>query len=165
MSEKTNKIKSEFEQKYEESQQAAPKAEKLAEPAQNNLNSEAIPVVEEQLEVEKKTVPTGRVKISKEVNEEDVTVDVPMMHEEVDVERVAVNQYVDSPPPAVRHEGEKMIIPVLREEVVVQKRLLLVEELHVTKRQVQTQESQKATLRKEKVNVERVDLRNDSDQA
>jgi stress response protein YsnF len=49
-----------------------------------------------------------------------------------------------------------MIIPVLREVIVVEKRLLLVEELRVTKHQVLKQETQQVTLRKEEVNVERV---------
>jgi stress response protein YsnF len=49
-----------------------------------------------------------------------------------------------------------MIIPVVREVLVVEKRLLLVEELHVTKTQVQKQETQHITLRKEEVIVERL---------
>jgi uncharacterized protein (TIGR02271 family) len=48
-----------------------------------------------------------------------------------------------------------MIIPVLREEVVVEKRILLVEELRITKRQIQTNTPQQVTLRKEEVIVDR----------
>jgi uncharacterized protein (TIGR02271 family) len=114
-----------------------------------------IPVIEEQWQVGKKIVETGRVVVSKKVHEEEVTVDVPIMHEEHDIERVTVNQYVDTAPPAVRYEGETMIIPVLREEVVVEKRILLVEELRITKRQIQTNTPQQVTLRKEEVIVDR----------
>jgi uncharacterized protein (TIGR02271 family) len=114
-----------------------------------------IPIIEEQWQVGKKIVETGRVVVSKKVHEEEVTVDVPIMHEEHDIERVTVNQYVDTAPPAVRYEGETMIIPVLREEVVVEKRILLVEELRITKRQIQTNTPQQVTLRKEEVIVDR----------
>jgi uncharacterized protein (TIGR02271 family) len=116
--------------------------------------SAAIPVIEEHVHVDKQLVEKGVVRVSKRVYQENVDVDVPLIHEEHDVNRVPVNQYVDTPP-AVRYEGETMIIPVLREEVIVQKRLVLVEELHITKKLVQTQSHQQVTLRKEEVVVDR----------
>lgn len=116
-----------------------------------------IPVVEEQVRINKKTVETGSVHVYKDVHEEEVTVDVPTIHEEVNVERVKINEYVDSAPPSVRYEGDVMIIPVLHEELVLVKRLKLVEELRVTKRKIETHEAQHVTLRKEEVNVNRVD--------
>ncbi|ARS34811.1 YsnF/AvaK domain-containing protein [Pontibacter actiniarum] len=153
--------KSEFEQKLEESQ-AASLQNHHPEPETRSA-TETIPVVEEELRVGKKEVETGRVRISKDVHEEQVEVDVPLTHEEIDVVRVAINQHVDTPPPPVRYEGDKMIIPVLKEEVVVQKRLVLVEELHVTRKQVQTHEKQQVTLRKEEVNVDRVNSRHSNE--
>lgn len=124
-------------------------------PADNEVDY--IPVVEEQVRINKKTVETGSVHVYKDVHEEDVTVDVPTIHEEVNVERVAINEYVDDAPPSVRYEGDVMIIPVLHEELVLVKRLKLVEELRVTKRKIETHEAQHVTLRKEEVNVKRVD--------
>jgi uncharacterized protein (TIGR02271 family) len=121
--------------------------------------SAAIPVIEEQINIEKRVVESGVVRLSKKVYEEQVTVEVPLIHEEHDVERVEINQYVDQAP-AVRHEGATMIIPVLREEVVVQKRLVLVEELRITKKLVQTKQKEEVTLRKEEVIVERNAINN-----
>jgi uncharacterized protein (TIGR02271 family) len=115
-----------------------------------------IPVIEEQLLIDKRVVEKGRVRISKKVRETDETVNIPLVQENVQVERVPINQYIAEPPPPVRYEGNVMIIPVLREVVVVEKRLVLVEELRVTKQQTQTQETQKIRLRKEEVNVKRV---------
>lgn len=116
-------------------------------------HSITIPVIEEKLRIGKRMVETGRVQIAKRVHEEEVEVDFPLDHEEVDVERVTINQYIETPPPAVRYEGDTMIVPVLKE--VVERRLVLVEELHITKRKVQTQTPQKVTLRKEEVTVKR----------
>ena len=113
-----------------------------------------IRVIEEQIHISKEVVESARVRISKRVSEHEESVDIPLTHEEVDVERVAINQYVEKPP-SIRYEGETTIIPVLREVAVVEKRILLVEELRVTKRYVQTQETQHLTLRKEEVQVER----------
>jgi len=118
-------------------------------------NIMVIPVIQEQVSIDTKVVESGRVHISKTVSEQQESVSVPLNHEEVNVERVQKNEYVDTPPPPVRHEGDTMIIPVLREVVVVEKRLLLVEELHVTKKQVQTEDVRQVTLRKEEVNVVR----------
>jgi uncharacterized protein (TIGR02271 family) len=115
----------------------------------HNESSEekVIPVIEETLHVDKKWVETGKVNISKKVTEHEETIDVPLSHEEVNIERVEVNKYIETLPPPVRYEGETMIIPVLREVVV--KRVLLVEELRVTKKDVQTQEKKLVTLKKD----------------
>lgn len=125
-----------------------------------NLGSEhtaGIPVVEEQLQVGKRVVETGSVRVSKKVHEEELMIDAPVVYEKLDIERVAINQYVETAPPSVRYEGDTMIIPILEEVVVVEKRLMLVEEVRITKHQVQTEVSQPVTLRKEEVTVVRSD--------
>ena len=114
-----------------------------------------VPVVEEFLRVEKETVETGRVVIRKHVHVETRTVDEPLRDEQVNVQRIAVNRYVDEAP-AVRYDGDTMIVPVLREEIVVTKRLLLVEELHVHKQVLMTHAPQTVELRREEVHYERV---------
>ena len=77
------------------------------------------------------------------------------MHEQYDVERVPVNQVVDTPPPAMRYEGDTTIIPVLREVLVVQKRYEITEEIRITRRRTENTETQNISLRKENVHIER----------
>ncbi|EJF10623.1 hypothetical protein O71_07896 [Pontibacter sp. BAB1700] len=48
-----------------------------------------------------------------------------------------------------------MIIPVLKEVLVVEKRLLVVEEIHVTKRRTEEHDTQHVELRREEIRVER----------
>ena len=112
-----------------------------------------IPVIEEQVHIEKEVVETGTVHVSKKVHEEQVQVDLPLLYEVSDIRRVEVNRFVDTPPPAVRQEEQTTIIPVLREVLV--KRLLLVEEIHITKIEQQEPVQQEVTLRREEVQVER----------
>ena len=112
------------------------------------------PVIQEEAIVEKRVVETGKVVISKKISEHEEIVDVPLFQEKVDVERVPINQVVQERP-AVRQEGEVMIIPVVQEQVFYQKRLVLVEELHVRKQVVQTHQPQKITLIKEDVEINR----------
>ncbi|HZC01649.1 MAG TPA: DUF2382 domain-containing protein [Gammaproteobacteria bacterium] len=93
---------------------------------------------------------------STDVNSEPDSLVVPVMEEEVEVERVAINRIVDRPLP-VRHEGDTIIVPLLEEVLVVEKRLVLKEELRITKRQHKTRKPQRVTLRREEVRVERLD--------
>ncbi len=113
-----------------------------------------IAVIQEQVQVDKQVVETGVVHIAKRVSEEREVIDLPTIREEITVERVAINEYVDTPP-GIRYEGDTTIVPVLREVVVTQKRLLLVEEVHVIKRRVQETNTQEIVLRKEEVHIER----------
>jgi uncharacterized protein (TIGR02271 family) len=119
-------------------------------------HDDVIPVLKEQLHVEKRVEEAAIVRISKQLTEHEQTVTIPLLAEEILVERVAINQLIDSPPPTLRYEGDTMIIPVIKEVAVVEKRLMLVEELHIVKRQNQKQETQQVKLKEEEVKVERI---------
>ena len=114
-----------------------------------------IPIVEERLEVSKRVRKTGRVRVTKHVETRHEVVDEPLLREEVEVERVPIDRYIDAPV-GIRSEGDITIVPVLEEVLVVEKRLLLKEELHITKRQTERHEPQDVTLRSERVEVERL---------
>jgi uncharacterized protein (TIGR02271 family) len=116
----------------------------------------ALPVIEEELQVDKRIVEGGKVRVHKTVHEENILVDETLHRDVVDVQRVAVNRVIDSPA-VVREEGDTTIIPVMEEIVVVEKRLVLREEIHVTRRQTETRDPQTYTVRREQVTVERVD--------
>jgi uncharacterized protein (TIGR02271 family) len=124
---------------------------------ENITGNVVIPVIEEHLTINKKEVETGRVTISKKVHSEQQMIDIPVVEEEVDVQRIPINQYIESTPPAVRYEGEKTIIPILKEVLVVEKKLVLVEEVHITRKQNHSKISQQETLRQEEIIVNRVD--------
>jgi uncharacterized protein (TIGR02271 family) len=115
-----------------------------------------VPVVEEELRVERRQVETGRVRISKTIEEREETVDLPLLLEEAEVLRVPVGKVVDGPQP-VRYSGDVMIIPLLEEVLVVEKRLMLKEELHVRTRQTEVHRPQQVILRSEKASIKRVD--------
>lgn len=113
-----------------------------------------IPVIEESLQVAKQVVETGKVRLLKTVETYDETVTTALTREQFDVERVTIDRYVDQAP-GPRQEGDTMIYPVLTEVAVVMKRLLLVEEIRVTKRLIQTDDIQTVSVRRESVTVER----------
>lgn len=113
-----------------------------------------IPLVEETLRVEKRTVERGRVQVSKRVIEREETVDVPLHQEQIEVERVSINRPVTEPAP-VRHEGDTVVIPLYEEVLVVTKQLMLVEEVRVSRRRSERREPQQVVLRREEAVVER----------
>ena len=123
---------------------------------EKQINEVVIPVIQEEVVIEKEVVHKGSVIINKKVNTEDVLVEVPVMTEQVNVERIIINQYLDDSPPPIRYEGDTIIIPVLKEVFV--KRLLLVEEIRVTKQVQTTNQSENILLRKEEVTITRKDI-------
>jgi uncharacterized protein (TIGR02271 family) len=177
MSKNSDKLKSEFEDKLREGHAASPQEERdiqdeYGRDERDNLDerdrlqkrdrldadieyAKTIPIIEERARIDKEIRETGQVHIEKEVHREEVSLDLPIIHEEAEVERVEINQYVDTPPPPVRYEGDKMIIPVLKEVLVVEKRILVVEELHITKHRIEEHDKQKIELRREEIHVER----------
>lgn len=111
-----------------------------------------IPLAEEEMIARTRDVERGRVIVRKRVetvpHEESIEVD----HDEVDVERVAMSLDVDEAP-SIRHEGDTMIVPVVEEVLVVEKRLRVVEEIHITRRRVSELTTVRDELRREVVDV------------
>ena len=114
-----------------------------------------LPVLAEALEVQKRRVETGRVRLHKAVRTREVLVDEPLLREEVAVERVPVNREVEGPIP-VRYEGDTMILSLLEEVLVVETRLLLKEEVHLTTRRTERHAPERVTRRHEDVTLERI---------
>jgi len=72
------------------------------------------------------------------------------------VKRVVINRPVDGPLP-IRREGDTLIMPVVEEVAVVEKQLVLKEEIHVTRRRQTEHHEQSVTLRREHADISRTD--------
>jgi uncharacterized protein (TIGR02271 family) len=130
-------------------------AKDLRQPHMPDRETLVIPVAEERLAWQKRTVETGRLRITKRVSTHVEEIDDSLRQEAIEIERVAVNRPVDGPVP-IRQEGDTLIVPVLEERVVVEKQLVLKEELHITKRRIESRQPRQVTLRREEVSVERI---------
>ncbi|WP_161571140.1 YsnF/AvaK domain-containing protein [Granulicella sibirica] len=118
-------------------------------------NSVTIPLVEERLEVGKRTVATGTVRLNKTVQEYTEALDETLAVRTFDVERIVINQPVDAPPP-VRQEGNTTIYSLVEERLVLTKELVLKEEIRIIQRDTERHDTQVVTLHKEHISVERV---------
>jgi uncharacterized protein (TIGR02271 family) len=117
-----------------------------------------VPVVAEELAVETERVARGKVRIHKRVETKEEIVDAPVVSEQVVVEHVPVNKLVDDVPPEPRDEDGVLVIPLIEEVLVVERRLLVREEVRVSKRRTTTNNPQKVVLRREIVDIERETL-------
>jgi uncharacterized protein (TIGR02271 family) len=117
-------------------------------------NHLVIPVVHEELAVDRRVVDSeSGVRVHKRVSTQEHHVDEPVLRDDVRVERIPLNAVVREAPP-VRYEGDTTIIPVCEEVVVVEKRLLLKEELRITRTTSQARHTETVPLRYEHVEVE-----------
>jgi uncharacterized protein (TIGR02271 family) len=114
-----------------------------------------VPVLEEELDVQKRPVETGKVRLTKVVHERETIVDEPLWRDHVTITRVPMQRVVEGPVP-VREENGTTIISVVEEVLVVEKRWMLREEIHIRKERLETHQPQHITLRSEEVQVERV---------
>jgi uncharacterized protein (TIGR02271 family) len=114
-----------------------------------------VPVIAEELEVQKRVVETGTVRITKVVHEHETVIDEPLVAAEVEMERVPIQRVVEGPIP-VRYEGDTVVVSLLEEVLVVEKRLMRKEELHIRKRHVAVYQPQQVTLRREEARIERL---------
>jgi uncharacterized protein (TIGR02271 family) len=122
----------------------------------------SIPLVQENLTVAKRTVETGRVRIRTVVDEKLVRVSEQLERDDVTIERVSVNREVTEAP-QVREENGVLIVPVLEEVVVVEKRLMLKEELHVHRNRRSDVVDEAVRVRSMRAETERVDSKDLAD--
>lgn len=114
-----------------------------------------VPVLVEKADIGKK-VTGNTVRISKKVKERRERIENTGFTEQVHVEHVPVNAEVQVTP-KIRTEGDTTIIPVFEEMLVIQKRVVLREEVRVRVEKV-PHEPQEFTLRSEVVEIERPDI-------
>jgi uncharacterized protein (TIGR02271 family) len=118
---------------------------------------EVVPVLEETIRVEKTERAVDRMLINTSVRERTENVDLDLRSMDVVIERVPINRVVEAAP-SMREEGDTIIIPILEEIVVVEKRLILKEEVHIRRRDAVQHVHETVQLRSQEVSLERVPI-------
>lgn len=119
-----------------------------------NTDELRVPLVEEQLSIERKEVETDRVRVRTVVDTENVLVEDLLRVGRLDVTRVAADREVTEAPEPYR-EGDTLVIPIVEERLVVEKRLFVVEELRVTSSSEDEAVSIPVSLRRTRAVVDR----------
>ena len=120
----------------------------------NDDDQQRIPLVEERARVAKQDVVTGKVTVRTVSEDIQQIVREHLDQETIDVTRVPVNREIDKAPD-VRTVDGVLIVPVLEERLVIEKRLVLAEELHIRRQTVREEVEAPVTLRKQRAEVVR----------
>jgi uncharacterized protein (TIGR02271 family) len=91
-----------------------------------------IPLIQEDLSVTTRAVETGRVRVTTRTLEHTGLACADLYRENVHVEHVPIGREIDAAPP-IREEGDTIIVPVVEEIMVIEKRLVLREEVRITR--------------------------------
>lgn len=108
-----------------------------------------LPLHEEVATVAKRTVERS-ARIDKRVRTRTEQIETLLRRERPTIERIPINREV-SEVPAVRQEGDTLVIPVLEEIAVVERRMVLREEIRIHKHEIVEPFRQDVTLRAEEV--------------
>ena len=126
----------------------------------DDVGDEAVlPLVEELLRVGKRRVETGRVRVSGATDVEARLVRELLRSERAEVERVPVGRELGDgeQAPSVRREQDgTVVVPVVEEILVVERRLVLREEVRLRVAAVEEVVEQPVTLRRRRAEVERL---------
>lgn len=112
-----------------------------------------LPVIEEEVQIGKRQVQSGRMRIYTEVTETPVEEQVTLREERINVDRRPANRAVTDADLNAFREGE-MEIRTTAEEAVVNKQARVVEEVHIDKDVTEHTETIRDSVRRTDVNVE-----------
>ena len=129
-------------------------------PTQNEkssvVNQQVLPLYSEEIAVSRRKIDRAVVRIATVTQAREAIVDEQLTHERVEVERVSIGRVIETVPP-VREEGDTTIIPVVEELVVVERRLVLKEEVRLRKVRVTEQHRETVVAREQDAVITRTE--------
>jgi len=135
------------EDQFQTEEEAESAAERPREPA-------TLQLLAEELSVSKELRETGRVRISTRTHEREALIDEDLAREQVEIETIPIARRIDAVP-QVRQEGDTTIIPVVEERLVVDRELVLKEEIRVRRVRTTERYQEKVALRQQEAVVTR----------
>ena len=123
-----------------------------------------LPLLAEEIAVSKQVVETGRVQVTRVTHEREQLIDELLAHETVEIDRTPIGRQIDAMP-AVRDEGDTIVIPIVEEVLVIERRLLLKEEVRVRRVRSTEIHQETVTLRHHEAVVTHLPAAGDSPEA
>jgi uncharacterized protein (TIGR02271 family) len=121
----------------------------------DSTDNPKLTLLAEELEVQKEAVETGRLRVSKQTHTREAFVNETLLSEQAEVETIPVGRQV-SEMPSVRQEGDTIIIPIVEEVLHTERRLILKEEVKITRRRKTEQFQDRVPLRYQEAVITRV---------
>jgi uncharacterized protein (TIGR02271 family) len=121
-----------------------------------------VPLLAEELSVSKVKRATAAVRVTTVTHQHEELVDELLARERVEVETIAIGKPIDAMP-AVRTEGDTVVVPIVEEVLIVERRLVLKEELHIRRVHTTERYQERVTLRKQEALISREPIEAKSD--
>ena len=116
----------------------------------------ALRLLAEEVTVSQRSVAGDTVRVETVTRTRDHHIDESLSHVQVEVERVPIGRPVTAVPPA-REEGETTILSVVEEIIVIERRFILKEEVHIRRVHVAERHQETVVVREQSVEVSRVE--------
>jgi stress response protein YsnF len=115
-----------------------------------------IPLHVEEVSVSRREVEKANVQIALITETREQLVDKELTHVRIEIERVPIGRTIEVVP-SISQEGDTTIIPVVEEIVVVERRLVLKEEVRIRRVSTTEQHQETVVLRQQEVLITRED--------
>jgi len=129
-----------------------------SEPASSvseSVDDAKLSLAAEELVVGKEAVETGRLRVDKHTHTREAVVDENLLSERAEIETIPIGIQVFEMP-SIRQEGETTIIPIVEEVLHTERRLILKEEVRITRRRTIERFHDRVTLRYQEAVISRV---------
>jgi stress response protein YsnF len=113
-----------------------------------------VPLHVEEISVSRREIKKANVQVALVTETREQLINEELTHVRVEIERVPIDRAVEVAPPT-RQEGDITIIPVVEEIVVVERRLVLKEEVRVRRVSTKEQHQETVVLRQQEAVVTR----------
>lgn len=114
----------------------------------------AVQLLAEEVVVAKRENFGETVRVTTSTRHHEHLIDEELVHQRVEIDRIAVGRQVDSVPP-VRQDGDTTIISVVEETIVVERRLILKEEIRIRRLRVAEHHHEAVMLRDQEATITR----------
>lgn len=114
-----------------------------------------IPLHAEEISVGKRQIATGQVKVATVTRQHEELVDELLERDHVEIGRTAIGRQVEQAPP-VREEGDTLVIPIMEEVVIVERRLMLKEEVRIRRTRERQPYQERVVVRKQEAVITRL---------
>jgi uncharacterized protein (TIGR02271 family) len=115
-----------------------------------------IPLHAEELSVSRRQTAGDTLQVSTVTREHARFVDEALNHERVQIDRIPIGRQIEAIPP-VRQEGDTTILSVVEETIIIERRLILKEEIHIRRLQVSERHQEAVVLRKQEAVITRIE--------
>ena len=119
-------------------------------------NEHSLPLISEEISVSRREIEHATISVNTITRTREEIVDEKLTHEHIEIVRIPIGRQTDGVPP-IREEGDVTILSIVEEVVVVERRLVLKEEIHLRRVRSSSRHLESVLLREQDAIVTRTE--------